>query len=414
MKNPVFPILLPILRPILLGAAVATAAIQATAAEEKISGNVVRIGVLTDLSGIYADIGGAGSVVAAQLAVEDFGGKVLGKPVEVVSADHRNRVDVGANQAIEWFDRDGIDMITDVLNSAVAIVVTQAAAKRRRIVMVTGAATTQLTNESCSPYTVHHTYDTYALAHGTGRALVEHGGKVWAFLTADYPFGHSLERETAAVVRANGGQVLGAARHPFNTKKFDPYLLRLEASDAKIIGLANAGGDTVQAIKAASALGVTKHQSIAALLLFISDIHELGLQTAQGMYVTGAWYWNLNDETRAFARRFHARTKRMPTMVQAGTYSSVTMYLNGVKATGTDDADAVMTWMKATLHSDVFGKNMQVRADGRLVHDMYLLQVKKPAESKSEWDYYDMRRTIPAAEAFQSLAASRCPMVRKK
>lgn len=404
-------------RPVLsifLGAAMALATAGAPAAEKGISDGVVRIGVLTDLSGIYSEIGGQGSVVAAQMAVEDFGGKVLGKPVEVVSADHKNRVDVGANTAIEWYEHGGVDMITDVLNSAVAIVVSRVAARRHHIVMVTGAATTQLTNENCTPYTVHHTYDTYALAHGTGRALVKEGEKVWAFLTADYPFGHSLERETAAVVRASGGKVLGAARHPFNTKEFDPYLERLEASQAEVVGLANAGGDTVKAIKAASALGMTKHQSIAALLLFISDIHDLGLQTAQGMFVTSAWYWNLNDETRAFARRFYARTKRMPTMVQAGTYSSVMMYLNGVKATGTDDADAVMTWMRSTPHSDLFGKNMQLRLDGRLVHDMYLLQVKKPAESKSEWDYYAMRRTIPAAEAFQPLAQSRCPLVKRK
>jgi branched-chain amino acid transport system substrate-binding protein len=410
MKFPVSPFRFAFL----LCVAVAAATGPATAAEQKISGNAVRIGVLTDLSGIYTEIGGAGSVVAAQMAGEDFGGKVLGKPIEVISADHRNRVDIGAKTAIEWYEQDGVDMITDVTNSAVAIVVSHVAAKRRRVVMVTGAATTQLTNESCSPYTVHHTYDTYALAHGTGGALVKEGGNVWAFLTADYPFGHSLERETAAVVRATGGEVLGAARHPFNTKDFDPYLLRLGASDAKVIALANAGGDTVKAVKAASALGVTKRHSIAALLLFITDIHALGLPTAQGMFVTSAWYWNLNDATRAFARRFYARTKRMPTMVQAGTYSSVTMFLKGVKATGTDDADAVMTWMKSTLHSDVFGENMQVRADGRLAHDMYLLQVKQPAESKSEWDYYDLRRTIPAAEAFQPLSASRCAMVRKK
>jgi branched-chain amino acid transport system substrate-binding protein len=399
---------------ILLGIALATAAAHATAADPKISGNAVKIGVLTDLTGIYSEIGGEGSVVAAQMAVADFGGKVLGMPIEVVSADHQNRVDIGAKTAIEWYEHDGVDMITDVLNSAVAIVVSNVAAKRRRVVMVTGAATTQLTNESCNPYIVHHTYDTYALAHGTGQAVVKQGGKVWAFLTADYPFGHSLERETAAVVRASGGKVLGAARYPFNTENFDPYLERLEASNATIIGLANAGGDTVKSIKAASALGMNKHQSIAALLLFITDIHDLGLQTAQGMFVTTAWYWNRDDATRAFAKRFYARTKRMPTMVQAGTYSSVTMYLNGVKATGTDDADAVMTWMKSTLHSDMFGKNMQVRADGRLVHDMYLVQVKRPAEFKSEWDVYDMRHTIPAAEAFQPLSASRCPLVKKK
>jgi branched-chain amino acid transport system substrate-binding protein len=405
MKHPRLSILL---------CTIALATAPALAAETRISGDVVRIGVLTDLSGIYSEIGGQGSVVAAQMAVEDLGGKVLGKPIDVVAADHRNRIDVGANTAIQWFEKGGVDMITDVTNSAVAIVVSRAAAKRRRIVMVTGAATTQLTNEQCTPYTVHHTYDTYSLAHGTGGALVKEGANVWAFLTADYPFGHSLERETAAVVRANGGKVLGAARHPFNTKKFDPYLLRLEASDAKVIGLANAGGDTVAAIKAASAIGLTKHQSVAALLLFISDIHDLGLPTAQGMFVTSAWYWNMSEETRAFARRFYARTKRMPTMVQTGTYSSVAMFLNGVKATGTDDSDAVMSWMKSTVHSDVFGKNMRLRPDGRLVHDMYLMQVKKPAESKADWDYYDMRRVIPAEEAFQPLSASRCPLIRKK
>jgi branched-chain amino acid transport system substrate-binding protein len=409
MKRPA-----PAFLPFIFGIAFAAVTTPALAAGEGISGGVVRVGVLTDMSGIYSEIGGEGSVVAAQMAVEDFGGRVLGKPVEVVSADHRNRVDIGAKTAIKWYEHDGVDMITDVLNSAVAIVVSQVAAKRKHIVMVTGAATTQLTNENCTAYTVHHTYDTYALAHGTGEAVVKEGGRVWAFLTADYPFGHSLEQQTAAVVRASGGKVLGAARHPFNTKDFDPYLLRLEASDAKIIGLANAGGDAVKAIEAASLLGVTKHQSIAALLLFISDVHDLGLQAAQGMYVTSAWYWNLNDGTRAFAQRFYARTKRMPTMVQAGTYSAVTMYLNGVKATGTDEADAVMAWMKAGSHSDVFGKNMQVRADGRLVHDMYLMQVKKPAESKSDWDFYDLRRTIPAAEAFQPLSASRCPLVERK
>ena len=410
MKPPV----LSILRSFLLCAAVAMASTPAPAAQEGISGGTVRIGVLTDMSGIYSEIGGKGSVIAAQMAVEDFGGKVLGKPVEVVSADHHNRVDIGAKTAIKWYEHDGVDMITDVTNSAVAIVVSQVAAKRKRIVMVTGAATTQLTNENCTAYTIHHTYDTYALAHGTGEAVVKEGGNVWAFLTADYPFGHSLEEQTAAVVRASGGKVLGAARHPFNTKNFDPYLLRLEASNAKIIGLANAGGDAVKAIRTASALGVTKHQSIAALLLFISDIHDLGLQAAQGMYVTSAWYWNLNDATRAFAKRFHARTKRMPTMVQAGTYSAVTMYLNGIKATGTGNADAVMQWMKSAPHSDVFGKNMRVRADGRLVHDMYLFQVKKPAESKGDWDYYNLRRTIPAAEAFQPLSTSRCPLVNRR
>ncbi|MCC6610772.1 MAG: ABC transporter substrate-binding protein [Burkholderiales bacterium] len=378
------------------------------------SGEAVKIGVLTDLSGIYADIGGEGSVVAARMAVEDFGGSVLGRPIQVIFADHQNRVDVGARLAIEWIERDGVDMITDSLNSAVAIAVSHVAAKRKRIVINTGAASTRLTNEDCSPYLVHHTYDTYALAHGTARAVVQEGGKTWFFITADYPFGRSLEREAGEVVLASGGKVLGAARHPFNAKDFDPLVRAARSSGAEIIGLANAGGDMINTIRAAAAQGLAKNQSIAGLLVFSSDIHTLGLQATQGMYVTEAWYWDLNDETRAWSRRFFERTQRMPSMVHAGTYSAVTMYLRAVQATGTDDADTVMKWLKSNSHSDMFGKDMHVRPDGRLMHDMYLLQVKKPAESKVPWDYYHLRRVIPSAEAFQPLAESRCPLVRKR
>jgi len=378
-----------------------------------ISGDTVKIGVLTDLSGLYSDIGGQGSVVAAQMAAEDFGGTVLGKKIEVVSADHQNKADVAAQKAREWIDRDGVDMITDVLNSAAAIATSKVVAEKKRILINTGAASTRLTNEDCTPYTIHHTYDTYALANGTGRAVVKQGGDTWFFLTADYAFGHSLEKDTAEVVKANGGKVLGQVRHPLNASDFSSFLLQAQSSKAKIIGLANAGGDTINSIKAANEFGLTKNQSLAGLLVFITDVHSLGLKATQGMYVTEAWYWDLNDETRNWSKRFFQKMKKMPSMVQAGVYSSTLMYLNAIKATGTDDADTVMKWLRANKHSDMFGKNMTLREDGRLIHDMYLMQVKKPEESKTPWDYYNVRQTIPAAEAFQPLSASRCPLVKK-
>jgi branched-chain amino acid transport system substrate-binding protein len=385
----------------------------AALAQGKISGDMVKVGVLTDLSGLYSDIGGQGSVVAAQMAAQDFGGKVLGKRVEVVSADHQNKADVASSKVREWVDRDGVDMVTDALNSAVALASARVLAEKKRILMDTGAASTRLTNEDCTPYTVHHTYDTYALANGTGKAVVKQGGDTWFFLTADYAFGHSLEKDTAEMVKASGGKVLGAVRHPLSAADFSSFLLQAQASRAKIIGLANAGGDTINSIKAANEFGLTRNQSLAGLLVFISDIHSLGLGVTQGMYVTEAWYWDLNDETRKWGKRFFERTKRMPTMIHAGVYSAVTMYLNAVKATGTDDADAVMAWLRKSKHSDMFGKNMVLREDGRLIHDMYLLQVKKPAESKGPWDTYHVRQTIPADQAFQPLSLSRCPLVKK-
>ncbi|HZP92564.1 MAG TPA: ABC transporter substrate-binding protein [Burkholderiales bacterium] len=393
-------------------AALGLAAISAQGAGG-ISGDAVRIGVLTDMSGLYSDIGGQGSVVAAQMAAEDFGGKVLGRKIEVLSADHQNKADVGAQKVREWIDRDGVDMVTDALNSAVAIATSKVVAEKKKILIDTGAASTRLTNEDCTPYTVHHTYDTYALANGTGRAVVKQGGDTWFFLTADYAFGHSLEKDTADVVKANGGKVLGAVRHPLNASDFSSFLLQAQASKAKIVGLANAGGDTINSIKAANEFGLTKTQTLAGLLVFITDVHSLGLQATQGMYVTEAWYWDLNDQTRKWSKRFFERTNKMPSMNHAGVYSAVTMYLKAVKATGTDDADAVMAWLRANKHSDMFGKNMTLRADGRLVHDMYLFQVKKPSESKGPWDYYHLRETIPAEHAFQPLSASRCPLVKK-
>ena len=381
--------------------------------DKKITGDAVRVGVLTDLSGLYSDIGGQGSIIAAEMAAQDFGGTVLDKKIEIVSADHQNKADVAAQKAREWIDRDGVDMITDALNSAVALATAKVVAEKKKVLIDTGAASTRLTNEDCTRYTIHHTYDTYSLAHGTGSAVVKRGGDSWFFLTADYAFGHSLEQDTANVVRASGGKVLGAVRHPLSAADFSSFLLQAQSSGAKIVGLANAGGDTINSIKAANEFGLTKKQQLAGLLVFISDIHSLGLRATQGMYVTEGWYWDLNEETRAWSKRFQERAKKMPTMLHAGTYSATLMYLNAVKATGTDNADAVMAWLRANPQSDMFGKNMTLREDGRLVHDMYLFQVKTPAESKGEWDYYNLRQVIPAAEAFQPLSESRCPLVKK-
>jgi branched-chain amino acid transport system substrate-binding protein len=382
-------------------------------AQGKISDDAVRIGVLTDMSGLYSDIGGQGSVVAAQMAIDDFGGKVLGKKIELVSADHQNKADIAAQKAREWYDTGGVDMVTDALNSATALAVAKVTAEKKRILIDTGAASTRLTNEDCTPYTIHHTYDTFALANGTGRAVVKQGGDTWFFLTADYAFGHSLEKDTSDVVKASGGKVLGAVRHPLSASDFSSFLLQAQASKAKIVGLANAGGDTINSIKAANEFGLTKTQTLAGLLVFVTDIHSLGLAATQGMYVTEAWYWDLNDETRKWSKRYFDKMKKMPSMNQAGVYSAVTMYLNAVKGTGTDDADAVMAWLRKNPQSDMFGKNMKLREDGRLVHDMYLFQVKKPSESKGPWDYYNMRQVIPADAAFQPLSASRCPLVKK-
>ena len=397
--------------------AAATAASIALAQQSKpgaVSGDVVKIGVLTDMSGLYSDLGGNGSVEAAKMAVADFGGKVLGKNIEIIGADHQNKADVGAQKAREWFDQQGVDMITDALNSAVAIAVTKVAGEKKRVLIDVGAASTRLTNEDCNAYTVHYAYDTYALANGTGNAIVKQGGKSWFFLTADYAFGHSLEKDTADVVKAGGGTVAGAVRHPLNASDFSSFLLQAQASKAQIVGLANAGGDTINAIKAANEFGITKSQKLAGLLVFITDIHSLGLATTQGMYLTDGWYWDVNDETRKFGRRYFDKMKKMPTMVQAGVYSSTLTYLKAVQAAGTDNADAVMVQLKKMKINDMFAKNGYIRADGRMVHDMYLMEVKKPADSKYPWDYYNIKAVIPAEQAFQPLALSRCPMITKK
>ncbi|MBK7235319.1 MAG: ABC transporter substrate-binding protein [Sterolibacteriaceae bacterium] len=383
-------------------------------AQARVSDGVVRIGVLTDLSGTYSDLSGQGSVVATKMAVEDF--IAADKPafkIEVLSADHQNKGDIASNKAREWFEKDGVDMVTDLVTTSTALAVMKIAKEKNRIAIVNGAASTRITNEDCNDVSVHYTYDTYALANGTGRAVVKQGGKSWFFITADYAFGHSLEKDTSDVVKAAGGSVLGSVRHPFPGNDFSSFLLNAQSSGAQVIGLANAGNDTINSIKQAAEFGITPKQTLAGLLMFITDIHSLGLKTAQNMYLTEGFYWDLNEQTRAWSKRFFDRHKRMPTMVQAGQYSSTMHYLKAVKATGSDDTAVVMAMMKKTPINDFFATKGQIRDDGRMVHDMYLLQVKKPADSKYPWDYYNVRATIPGNEAFQPLSASRCPLIRK-
>ena len=395
-------------------ACAAAFAMLSGAASAQISGNTVKIGVLTDMSGTYSDLAGAGAVLATQMAIEDFIAEA--KPafkVEMVSADHQNKADIASNKAREWFEREGVDTATELVTTSTALAVMKIAKEMNRVALMSGPASTPITNEQCNDVTVHYTYDTYALANGTAKAVTQQGGNTWFFLTADYAFGQALEKDSSAVVTANGGKVLGSVRHPFPASDFSSFLLQAQSSGAKIIGLANAGADTTNAIKQAAEFGVTPKQALAGLLMFISDVHSLGLQATQGMYLTTGFYWDLDDQTRAWSKRFFDKQKRMPTMVQAGQYSSVLHYLRAVQATGSDEAGKVMAQMKATPIKDFFGKNGRIREDGRMVHDMYLAQVKSPAESKYPWDYYHIRQTIPAEEAFQPLAQSRCPLVKK-
>lgn len=387
----------------------------APAGAVKVSDGVVKIGVLTDMSGAYSDLSGAGSITAAKMAIEDFQAQEKGRafPVELVYADHQNKGDVASNKAREWFERDKVDMITDLVTTSTALAVMPIAKEKNRITMVSGAASTLITGKNCTDRNVHYTYDTYALANGTGKAVVKQGGDSWFFLTADYAFGHSLEGDTSNVVKENGGRVLGAVRHPFPGTDFSSFLLKAQASGAKVIGLANAGTDTTNSIKQAAEFGITPKQSLAGLLMFITDINSLGLKIAQGMYLTEGFYWDFNAETRAWSKRYFERQKRMPTMVHAGIYSSTMHYLNAIKAAGTDDAAAVMKKMKETPVNDFFAKNGRIREDGRLVHDFYLLQVKKPEESKYPWDYYHVRQVIPAAEAVLPAGRSECSLMKK-
>ena len=386
----------------------------AQAQQGKLSGDVVKIGVLTDMSGLYADYGGPGAVTAARMAVQDFGGKIFGKNIEVGNADHQNKPDIAKNITQQWFDRDGVDMTVENLNSAVALTVQALGKEKNKITIVTGAATARLTNEDCAPGNgIHYLMDTIALSNVVGKAIVKDGGDSWFFLTADYAFGHSLEKDTGDVVKANGGTVRGAVRHPLATSDFSSFLLQAQSSGAKVVGLANAGGDTVNSIKAASEFGLTKKQNLAALLMLVTDVHALGLNTAQGLYLTEGWYWDLNNETRQWAQRYEAVMKKKPNSNHASVYSSTLHYLKAVQAAGTDDTAAVMKKMQETPINDMFAKNGRLRPDGRMVHDMYLFQVKSPSESKGAWDYYNLKGTIKGEDAFQSLAASRCAALKK-
>jgi len=374
----------------------------------------IRIGVLTDLSGSLADLSGKGSVEAVKMAVEDFGASVLGRPVEVLSADHQNKADIGSQIAADWYDNKNVEVVIDLPNSAVMLAIQELTRRKNKIVFGTAGGSSDFTGKACSPNGVHWVYDTYALAAGTGKTMVKQGGDSWYFITLDYSFGLSLERDTAAFVTGAGGKVLGAARHPLNSADFSSYLLQAQSSKAKVIGLANAGGDLINTVKQAAEFGVTRQgQKLAGLLMFLSDIHALGLETAQGLVLTESFYWDQNDGTRAFAKRFFERTGRMPTMVQAGNYGAITHYLKAVKAAGTADTATVMKTMRDTPINDFMTKDGRIREDGRVLRDMYLFEVKSPAESKGPWDYYKQLGVIAAAEAARPLAESDCPLVAK-
>jgi branched-chain amino acid transport system substrate-binding protein len=385
------------------------------AQNNKYSDGIVKIGVIPDMTGLYSDITGAGSVEAVKMAIEDFGGKINGKPIELVFADHQNKADIASSKAREWFDNEKTDAIMDVAASATALAVVKVAKEKNKIAMFSGPGAVRITNEDCTPVTIHYAYDTFALANVTGKAIVKNGGDTWYFLTADYAFGKNLEQDASEVVRANGGKVLGSVKHPLSASDFSSYLFSAQASGAKVIGLANAGGDTINSIKTAKEFAITKSgkQQIAALLMFISDVHSLGLEASQGLLLTESFYWDLNNDTRAWSKRYFERFKKMPGMAQAGVYSSTLQYLNAVKAAGTDDTQAVMAKLKSTPINDMFVKNGRIREDGRLIRDMYLFQVKSPSESKYAWDYYKLIATVPGEQAFMPLSKSACPLVKK-
>src|SRR5467141_3057825 len=395
--------------------AAASLAFTASLAQAQISDGVVKIGVLSDMSSLYSDIGGGGSVVAARMAIEDFGAAKKGMKVELLSADHLNKPDVGSSIARQWYDVDKVDVIVDVPTSSIALAISQITREKGKAFLVSGAATSDLTGKACSPNTIHWTYDTWMLANGTGNAIVKTGGDSWYFITADYAFGLALERDTEAVVLKNGGKVLGKVRHPLNAQDFSSFLLQAQASKAKIVGLANAGGDTTNSIKQAAEFGIVKGgQSLAGMLVFITDVHGLGLPTSKGLIFTETFYWDLNDKTRAFAKRFAERDKQIhPTMIHAGVYAGTLHYLKAVEALKSDDGAKVIAKMKELPTDDpLFGKGT-IRVDGRKIHPAYLVEVKKPSESKYAWDYYKIRATIPAEQAFRPLDQGGCELVKK-
>ena len=396
-------------------AVMATGVTGVSVAQQKVSDDIVKIGVLTDLSGSYSDVAGPGAVIAAKMAIADFSkdGTVLGKKIELISADHQLKADIAANKAREWYDKEKVDVITELVSTNAALAAMEVAEQKNKITLVSGAASLPITNEKCTPVNVHWTYDTYALSNGTAKAVVKNGKKTWFFISADYAFGAALERDATAVINANGGKVVGSIKHPFPSSDFSSFLLKAQASKAEVIALANAGQDTINSVKQASEFGIAgSKQTIVPLLMFISDVHSLGTKAAQGMYLTEAFYWNRDDKTRAFSKRFFEQHKKMPTSVQAGTYSSVLNYLKAVQAAGTDDTAAVMKQLKTMNIDDGLFKG-KIRADGKFEHDMYLVEVKKPDEVKTPWDYYHVRATIPAAEATQPLSQSKCKLVTK-
>lgn len=374
----------------------------------------LRIGVMTDLSGQFSHESGQGAVTAVKMAVQDFGGTVLGRPIEVLVSDHQNKADIAASKAREWFDTQNVKMINNLINSGIALSVIGVAKEKNEIAIVNGSGSSRLTGDACTPNSIHYSYDTYALAKGTGNAIVKQGGDSWFFLTADYAFGHSLEADTAAAVKAKGATVVGTVRYPINTADHSAFLLQAQASNAKVVAIAGSGMGFINAVKSAHEFGLTKSgkQALAGLLVWITDVDAMGLEIAQGLTLTNSFYWDRNDETRKWSKRFFALNKRMPGMGDAGDYSSTLHYLKAVQAAGTDDTATVMAKMKATPINDMFAKNGRIRADGRMVHDMYVYQVKKPSESKYPWDYYKLKEVIPADQAFRPLSEGGCPLVK--
>ncbi|QAU34797.1 ABC transporter substrate-binding protein [Janthinobacterium sp. 17J80-10] len=379
-------------------------------AAAQISGDTVKIGMITDMSGVYADISGQGGIEAIKMAIADMGGAINGKKIEMVYADHLQKADIGSSKAREWVDRDGVDLLMAGSNSAVMLAVGKIAAEKKKVFLIPATGTGRITNEDCNPYMVHYGYDTVAAARGTSSAVVKQGGKSWYYLTADYVFGMSLEGDSAKVVKANGGTVIGAARHPLNASDFSSFLMQAQASKAQVLGFANASNDLVSAIKGANEFGVNKTMKMAVLLMFITDVHALGLQQTQGLYSTDSWYWDQSPESRAWSKRYFAVMKRMPTALHASTYSATMTYLKAVKTLGTDDSDKVMAYLKKNPVNDMYTSNAMIREDGRLMSDLKLIQVKTPAESKYPWDYYKIVQTIPAADAFTTKAESKCAM----
>jgi branched-chain amino acid transport system substrate-binding protein len=391
-----------------MACAITAAAAFGAPAQAQISGDVIKIGIITDMSGLYSDIDGPAGVEAIKMAIADAGGTINGKKVEVLVADHQNKADVAAAKAREWFDTQGLDMLIGGTNSGTSLAMSKVALEKKKVFIPIGAATSALTNEQCSPYTIHWAYDTVALAKGTGNAVVKAGGKSWYFLTADYAFGAALQNDTSTVVKAAGGTVVGSVKHPLSASDFSSFLLQAQGSKAQILGLANAGGDTINAIKAANEFGVTKSMKLAGLLVFINDVHSLGLKTTQGMYLTDSWYWNKDAEARAWSRKFFEKVKRMPSSIQAADYSATLQYLKAVKAAGSDDSEKVLAELKKAKFNDIYVKGGWLRADGSMIHDMYLMQVKSPDKSTEPWDYYNVVQTIKGEEAWTTKAETKC------